>query len=87
MCSNALIGALARAREREAGVEHSSGGQCGPVPRPSNPGGDHDAGAGVSHLPTSEGPKEAFWAPKEKQGGWADFGGLWYYHSCFFVSI
>ena len=80
MCSNALIGAASKRGGSEGGEADSSRGQCGPVPRPSNPG-DHDAG-GVSHLPRSEGPKQAFWAPKEKQGGWADFGGLWYY-TCF----
>ena len=68
MCSNALIGARERAGRRgEAGKRAS--GQCGPVPRPSNPGPDHDAGARVRHLPRSEGPKQAFRAPKEKHEG------------------
>ena len=49
-----------------------------PFPGRAYSGTDHDAG-GVRDLPSgSEGPKQAFRAPKEKQGGWADFGGLWY---------
>ena len=55
-----------------------------PFPGRAYSGTDHDAG-GVRDLPSgSEGPKQAFRAPKEKQGGWADFGGLWY-DSCFHV--
>ena len=39
VCSNALIGAArAREGERGRGKRDSSRGQCGPVPRPSNPG-------------------------------------------------
>ena len=81
VCSNALIGA-ARAREGERGRGKRTRAVVSAAPFPGRAIRvcDHDAG-GVSHLPRSEGPEQAFWAPKEKQGGWADFGGLWY-NSC-----
>ena len=59
-------------------------GVCGPVLRPSSNPSDHDgdAGEGVRQLLWSERLKQAFRAPKQKPGRWADFGGLWYY-TCF----